>query len=394
MHNIFIPKSIIKISLKSEYLNADNFYNYYKEDPKAFLRAIDKIIEISTKKEYAKYQKNSATSFNIYVVRLYSLIGYNIKGKKKTIQFYNVGEFPLKIGQDYSFIETSFDGSCRSVNLLKFDDPYIPEILKMKNFRYRKLDLLGHYTKRETAIEYILPSKRLLINNLWLSNDPVESKKYIGEFIDTKITTFNDIIKDNHQQFESTKFYQNFIRYISFVKNKKGQKVFEVPNMWAYYGQRYEGVCLVFDKKLLKSLFKNQYSQKVKDLTIKYNLDRSESGKIKKKNHESLEEFFSMNAKDILFRKHKVWAEESEYRFAVIDENCDNERWFLEKIDKALLAVVIGIEFNENYLCSILKLIERTHIRAYKLSYKKNKFEVEPLNHTENIFEYDLIEKL
>jgi hypothetical protein len=58
-------------------------------------------------------------------------------------------------------------------------------------------EYLYHYTKRETLIEFILPSLKLKMNTLMNTNDPKEKKislfnyidnvKYAGTYIDMKI---------------------------------------------------------------------------------------------------------------------------------------------------------------------------------------------------------------
>ncbi|HBL74153.1 MAG TPA: hypothetical protein DD458_02890, partial [Prolixibacteraceae bacterium] len=284
------------------------------------------------------------------------------------------------------------------------DDPYISGILGKNTFRYRELDLLGHYTKMETAIEHILPLKKLLINKLCLSNDPVESKKSVSEFIKTNSSKWEEFIENNHEENSLYKFYQNSVRYISFTKNKGTRKVYEAPAMWAHYGQKHKGVCLVFDKKLLKKLIKRQFPpSNLKGLSVSYNLHCSELKQIEKNEHERHAEFFLRNAKDVLFKKNRDWREESEYRYVVISNDSSNNGnglCFLENINQALIAVVLGIEFNENYKCAIINLLKGSHIRVYQLYFKNGKFVLSLVNtdeligSPEDILQYCLIDEL
>ncbi|MBL4708053.1 MAG: DUF2971 domain-containing protein [Flavobacteriales bacterium] len=127
-------------------------------------------------------------------------------------------------------------------------------------------DTIFHYTKIDTAVNFILPKEELLIRRRYLQRDPVEkhfsNPPYIGRELDFNILMSIDKIPN-----EITKKIMSKINQISFCQNgfyEKNKYIdedsldgagFAKQRMWATYGAEYSGICFALSKeKLLKEL--------------------------------------------------------------------------------------------------------------------------------------------
>lgn len=117
-------------------------------------------------------------------------------------------------------------------------------------------DAIFHYTKKETAMEYILNDKKLKFGLFHSTNDPHEYKKR-----STPAFGWGDI---NQSLFlESMSLIDNTIQntaFLSFCGNSN-HKGYKKPRMWSQYGQNHSGICLVFSKKSLMKTIQNELSK-------------------------------------------------------------------------------------------------------------------------------------
>ncbi|WP_318468306.1 DUF2971 domain-containing protein [Photobacterium leiognathi] len=120
-----------------------------------------------------------------------------------------------------------------------------------------------HYTSVDTAVDYILKDETLLVSCYNKTNDPKETKdwffipgsnhgrcldKYTPEYL-SKI--MNPVIKEATHVICFTKdevLTGNF--------NDMARRGFCKPRMWAQYGDKHKGVCLIFDFKELSEAFR------------------------------------------------------------------------------------------------------------------------------------------
>ncbi|HZL09248.1 MAG TPA: DUF2971 domain-containing protein [Prolixibacteraceae bacterium] len=164
--------------------------------------------------------------------------------------------------------------------------------------------------------------------------------------------------------------------------------------MWAHYGQNHKGVCLVFDEKILNNLFQEQYINdlKIPD-SIHYELIKT--SEIPKLNDiDKIYKYLEENNKEFFLKKDKDWKPESEYRFVVIKKEQDDGPSYLENIDQALIAIILGIDFNENYKCSIEQLrsnLPNKNIGVYQLCFENGEFKLDTGNEY-NYFDCMIVE--
>ena len=108
-----------------------------------------------------------------------------------------------------------------------------------------------HYTSLQTALEKILPTKKLLLGKITYTNDPRESKERLY-LIPVKVEDGEKIQIDSTQQ-EYLKEWRVFCTSChndplgKFRSTSDWEKYgVAYSNMWAHYA-KHNGVCLLFD---------------------------------------------------------------------------------------------------------------------------------------------------
>jgi hypothetical protein len=191
---------------------------------------------------------------------------------------------------------------------------------------------LFHYTKAENAIG-IFKSKTFKFSDLHNTNDPFEKLQNRVDFnADTKqeYVTYWEGLCD---------FFNLEVSIACFGEYDGKVSPSEKWTMWAHYGEKHQGVCLVFDKtKLLfevekqtKDYLPNKINYNLKTLYLTYN---EEILKIPYKKF--LNDFGSY----LLFSKHIDWSCENEFRIVVI------KKQFEIDISNCLKSVLFGPEMD------------------------------------------------
>ncbi|HZL09247.1 MAG TPA: hypothetical protein VFC65_04565 [Prolixibacteraceae bacterium] len=131
-----------------------------------------------------RYKGDLEGLFSLFVIRNFTSSHLTLNGESMKIakEFWTINEYSFTCS-DGIVNNNCFEPFSSIPIFFESDDEYLGEVLNEKEFKCRNLDLLGHYTKKETAIEYILPKSRLLLNELSKSNDPFETKKRLAQYI-------------------------------------------------------------------------------------------------------------------------------------------------------------------------------------------------------------------
>ncbi|MCG3663827.1 DUF2971 domain-containing protein [Aliarcobacter butzleri] len=236
-------------------------------------------------------------------------------------------------------------------------------------------DAIFHYTKKETAIEYILNDKKLKFGFFHSTNDPYEYKDRLTSA--TGLGHINDSLFN-----ESMKLIDNTIKnaaFLSFCGNSNN-KGYEKPRMWSQYGQNHSGICLVFSKKSLIKTIENQLSNdcliygeninykkiSFEDLYI-YDDDLSVSQVV----INNIEE----NYQNFLFQKHLDYKDENEFRIILIQKTENNfyKNIFVD-ISDSLKFIILGDSFPKVYLPTIKELSSKLNITYEKLEWRNNQY--------------------
>ncbi|PTX63606.1 Protein of unknown function (DUF2971) [Kordia periserrulae] len=215
-------------------------------------------------------------------------------------------------------------------------------------------EIIYHYTKTQTAYEYILHTKKLKLSERKTSNDPIENiqNRVIAlssyGYEDTPVANAEDA--DYVKKFILNKIKNS--RQLCFCKNNDNPELkkhlilpseyygFLKPRMWDQYGDKYKGVCLVFDKSELKSNNQHIFSKDVKYINYEEffrkitNIDLNQLYAI------GVDEYCNQYLKRIInfsFLKHKDYSGENEFRFL----SFSNEDNYLN-IGNSLKAIVVS----------------------------------------------------
>lgn len=220
----------------------------------------------------------------------------------------------------------------------------INELFKSKNIIY-------HYTKSQTAFEYILYDNKLRFSKRKTSKDPIEN------IIDTNISNsfygYDNTERADEESIENVRrFLKNKLKHINqlcFCQNnfdKEFEKIstapyeyygFFKPRMWDQYGDSYNGVCLAFDLEQLKINNPSFYSQSVNYSEYYPFKNTIDIVKLQKQGIDEYCNDYFEKIKKNCFKKHIDYSGENEYRFISFAETDE----FLD-IKHSLKAIIIS----------------------------------------------------
>jgi hypothetical protein len=275
------------------------------------------------------------------------------------------------------------------------DDDYIN--MPLQNFN--EPDFAGyiptevyHYTKLQIALERILLDKTILLREITHTNDPRESKKRF--YSDLSWGNLNNShgsleIEDQKITGEWRVFCtccsyhppSNFIKeyFVAQRENRLGDHHkygMSYSRMWAQYAENHSGICLIFDGQQLhnniETMFKNN-DYKIRHGFVRYDYDLSVRNlppapdlAINDSDHDDrLRHYQDKYHVDYFLYKSKEWQAEHEFRWLVHSKDQTEE--MKVPIEKAIKAVVLGVDCSSVYEPSIQALCDKLGIQMYKM---------------------------
>ncbi|MBS1977842.1 MAG: DUF2971 domain-containing protein [Bacteroidetes bacterium] len=231
---------------------------------------------------------------------------------------------------------------------------------------------LYHYCKLATAIEYILPAKRLLLNQLGKTNDPRENKDFV--FAGLNISA-NEPFNLNEQNALITRELRRDCKLLCLCKDHSPFFGYELSRMWALYGDNHKGICIEFDIEL----FKKENASKIDVANFReikyYRLDVTQPIVHREVDYERVtrvglakyvrEDFRPNNLEYLFFTKNKEWESEQEVRLLYFSDATENEYC---SIAKSIRSIYLGVDFNHQYLPAIKATCQS--IPIYQLDYR------------------------
>jgi hypothetical protein len=235
--------------------------------------------------------------------------------------------------------------------------------------RVRADELICHYTRADTALE-ILHSKMIRLNVLAAVNDPREtvSRRFeMSEYVGSDATCEQRQADDWLIEQLDELFTRDVKIFCATRDSQVGADVprrlrgFARPRMWAQYGDRHRGACLVFDReKLTSSLVRASKDFGVPHLLadVRYDATSLEAGRgsltierdqfasvLSARSDAGLRETWIEHAEKhqhgLFFNKHEDWEAESEWRFVMLDRSSG---FLTVPFEDALVSVVLGCE--------------------------------------------------
>ena len=226
-------------------------------------------------------------------------------------------------------------------------------------------DKLYHYCSLKTAIEYILPDKRLLLNPIGSTNDPRENKSFsfAGRNLSSEFTKLHELNSDVSDEIRKG------CKLSCFSTDRKNIFGYEYSRMWSLYGENHKGVCIELNRikfveensnKINPDLFKRityeefNARQPIKHKTVDY----LEVEKLGLPNYVR-DVFRPENVDYLFFTKNKEWESENEIRLIYFSDNPDQEYC---TINNSINRVILGVDFNTSYYPSIANKLDGVQI--------------------------------
>lgn len=272
-------------------------------------------------------------------------------------------------------------------------------------------DIIYHYTKASTAIDYILYNHQLKFNNRKKSNDPIESNKIKRGIIisctETKdqelkaqmsdYTDLHNFIDDLEKNFYQICFCKNNMgddfannNYFSNFKGHEELFGFTKLRMWDQYADKFTGVCIAFSKENILSKNNKLIEGDVEYFSF-HELSERKTGDIQGNylQYFSKEEYknqIEQIVKQSFFFKHTDYKGENEYRIGTM---YDKKKCFTEKIRSELVfdesmmldisecikAVFVSSYANDRQKSDLLEYAIRLDIPLIEMSWQHNSFE-------------------
>jgi hypothetical protein len=275
-------------------------------------------------------------------------------------------------------------------------------------------DIIYHYTKASTAIDFILFNRQLRFNASRNSNDPIESRKARRGTVYTGIkadeVTAKETTLDSNDLHKYISNLENQFHQICFCKNRMGEPFasdyyfsgfsgheelfgFTKLRMWDQYAGNYSGVCLAFSKE--KIISQNEARLELLKDDVKYltfqELTVAKIGDIQG-NHllnvgkDEYKKLIDEKVKQSFFLKHKDYSSENEYRIGTLyDKNkccIENIRGELV-LDRAMMldvsdcieAIFISSYANDKQKSELLAYANNLNIPVIEMRWQYNSFE-------------------
>jgi len=220
-----------------------------------------------------------------------------------------------------------------------------------------------HYTKYETFMSYISPRMVLRYSEFIKTNDYSEFSKY----------AILPYLPENKSLIPYQEFYKkvNQFKLLCFSADSKSKYGWNLPCMWAHYGERNKGVCIELesDKIELKGSIKSRNVLYNDDIpVIDFRKDTRFFAESKEERNLVIDEYIQKDDYKILFLKESDWSIEQEYRIVggISEEYLD--------ISNAITGIFFGLgsHYSDEKIISLMKNLDnanRSDINIYYLKY-------------------------
>jgi len=273
---------------------------------------------------------------------------------------------------------------------------------------FRKIysqDIIYHYTKASTAIDYILFDKRLKFNSRIKSNDPFEAvissrgivfgfNTEIDEQTNKDSNTLSDYMSTLESQYHQICFCKNHIEddILGFSGNEE-LFGFTKLRMWEQYADNFYGVCLAFSKEKIFSLNDDQSNIISGDV----NYLKFQDIWNKKIGIEDYKKELEDGIKKSFFIKHEDYIGENEFKIVKsFNENecvVENKRGKLIidetmtlNIADCLKAIFISSFLNDKQKNELLNYANEFRVPIIEMVWKYDSFEAEDYREQKNFW--------
>lgn len=226
-------------------------------------------------------------------------------------------------------------------------------------------DSIFHFTGFATGFEDILGTGKLKLGLFKDTNDPLEYKhRFIGYDINGNETEDSENTLLEAKDIVEYKLLNDSC-FLSTCKNKistsKRDFGYSKLRMWSQYGELHDGLCFVLSKSKLKKeiqkrLNSNQYIVYHGNVSYSYKYESVYQNSIfhytaigNKRPEDVALEYIVTEHKRLFFKKYVDYRDENEYRFVVINKNCEKSDVTIN-LASVMKGVIIGEHQNLNYI--------------------------------------------
>lgn len=275
-------------------------------------------------------------------------------------------------------------------------------------------DIIYHYTKASTAIDFILYNNQLQFNQARKSVDPIESRKaerrttYYGSEVgkpvsrqqhedENELHVFVDNMEERFNQicFCKNRMGEDFAskNYISNFEGHEELFGFSKPRMWDQYADKFSGVCIAFSKEKILSSNRKRFEiieGDVKYLTF-HELSQKKIGNIQA-NHlinigkEKYKQQLERLVKESFFYKHIDYSGETEYRIGTLfdKDKCSVQvirgelflnRTIMLDISNCVEAIFISSYANDKQKKDLLEYANKLNVEIIEMKWQHNSFD-------------------
>ena len=271
---------------------------------------------------------------------------------------------------------------------------------------YDRNKFIYHFTSAETTIDHILPSLKLRFSPYTKTNDPYETKNWsitiknsleeIDKINDQNLKSkvIDQVMDFNYSRFDFINKMKERIKVLCFSEDIKDfnldhkasyfgfKRGWGYPRMWAQYGHNHKGVCLMFNKEILKEEIKTGLQAKYQFFSkkIEYTdeLANTDINKIDFKDivENGVENSIAKKIEDhiriFFFRKANDWRDEREFRIVLLsNSNHDGkDEYVFSSVKNSLKVIVLGGDIEPNLENKIEELAKRLRVRLYKVDWE------------------------
>jgi len=271
-------------------------------------------------------------------------------------------------------------------------------------------DIIYHYTKATSAIDYILYKQELKFSHRKKSNDPIENRIFSLTRIGTGGLVAGTVenerkIKNNYPKasiiYNSLKERADLFCQICFCRNSRKEDGFfsflrqaeefgfTKPRMWEQYAEDYNGVCIALSKK--KILEKNKdldiIDNNIRYATYKELKEKNQYIKILKIEDEGYEkELIDIQNKE-LFIKHQDYSGENEYRICTLKKQENYKDDMFLDIEGCIIAIIISEKANRRQKESLVEYANEMQVPYFNIVWNDNGIDIINEEYCKNIFD-------
>ncbi len=253
---------------------------------------------------------------------------------------------------------------------------------------------LYHYTSAGTAIAHILKNQTLRLSPYTSTNDPKESKQWLFDFI--SYIDNSDLAEQQRDEMSEwlSGALKRDTRLVCFSRDTNpltGNHLLDIfnrgyckPRMWAQYGDKHKGVCLVFDSQRLQQQIGAQLAAHAPLMrgAVQYR-DRGIAGDIFDDHAFTINvDELKVYGKDgypgvhltrhhhkLFFEKMTDWAAEDEYRWIAFSKSPEPLHL---SYGNALVGIMFGDDTSDDHKREVAKLTSGKGIELRSLRWKNH----------------------